>query len=328
MKEKKLIAYLILAHHQPEHFFDLVSQLNHEEVCFFVHIDKKSDQALFLSKVQKLKNIHFVQTRINVIWGGFSMVEATLKLMQLALNSPYNFKYFVLRSGVCYPIKSNDYIIQFFQNSHQDYIDAREINEQYQKYKYLFEQLYLSIAIFISPQRKWQEYTAYCHQYKPIVRSHYWNFYRLIDCKAKVLYLLNSCLNIILPSKKIPKSIKKFYHGSQWWYLRQETVTLLVQFLTDKKNKNVIRFYKFSECSDERVFQTVLKNIENRPCSNVTNIEDIAVYRTEDTKTGDWCKVLDEQDFPAIQQSEKLFARKFDVQKSAKLKQKIKDIQA
>ena len=66
MKQKKLIAYLIQAHHQPEHFIDLVEQLNHKEVHFFVHVDKKSNQAPFANQVPHLTNIHFVEKRENV----------------------------------------------------------------------------------------------------------------------------------------------------------------------------------------------------------------------------------------------------------------------
>jgi hypothetical protein len=206
--QQKLIAYLIQAHHQPAHFYDLVCQLNHKEVCFFVHIDKKSNQENFKNKVNHLRNVFFVQNRINVVWAGFSQVQATLSMIALALNSVYNFKYFVLLSGVCYPIKSNNYIIKFFQNNKKNYIDTIKINEEYQKYKYLYYMLslkcinktnryaeqyqqtktkyfYYQYKIFsfitdkfIIPKRKWQQCVAYYNQHeRTIGRGHYWMFY-------------------------------------------------------------------------------------------------------------------------------------------------------
>lgn len=328
-KKEKTIAYLIQAHHQPEHFSDLVFQLNHEQVCFFVHIDKKSDQELFLRKVKTLKNIYFVQKRVDVKWGGYSQVQATLSMMELALKSDYDFQYFVLLSGACYPIKSNNHIIKFFQNNNQNYIDIRNCG-YYKKNKYLYSNFlyYLSekakkykifslITTCIAPRKKWQEYSSYyVRMYMCIGKSHFREIFKS--------HILNIFANFILPAKKNPKNITKFYCGSQWWYLRQETIKFLFQFLTDKKNKSIIKFYKYSSCSDERIFQTVLKNTEDKKDHRLSVTKPKYVVKCEISHV--WPKILDEQDFLPIQKSEKLFARKFDFEKSAVLKQKLKKI--
>ena len=114
MEKKKLIAYLVLVHDDPDHFIDLIHQLNCEEVCFFVHIDKKAEGHLFSDKIEHLKNVFFVSNRVEVSWGGFSLTEAVISVMKLGLSSDYDFKYFVFVSGNSYPIKSNRYILDFF----------------------------------------------------------------------------------------------------------------------------------------------------------------------------------------------------------------------
>ena len=48
--------------------------------------------------------------RERITWGAFSIVNATLNAMRLALNNNVSFDYFLLASGSSYPIKSNKFI--------------------------------------------------------------------------------------------------------------------------------------------------------------------------------------------------------------------------
>jgi hypothetical protein len=45
--------------------------------------------------------------RVRVAWGGFSIVEATLKFLRLSRDSPEEFSRFLLLTGSDYPIKSS-----------------------------------------------------------------------------------------------------------------------------------------------------------------------------------------------------------------------------
>ena len=110
------IAYLILAHNQPEHLSRMINSLNSENVSFYVHIDKKSDITIF-NPSQYPKNVYFQPDRTLISHGGFSMVIATLGLMEEALKDNQNY-YFIFLSGWDYPIKSNEFIHKFLENSY------------------------------------------------------------------------------------------------------------------------------------------------------------------------------------------------------------------
>ena len=46
------IAYVILAHKYPEQLVRLISQLNTNDVSFFLHIDKKADDKFYHQVLQ------------------------------------------------------------------------------------------------------------------------------------------------------------------------------------------------------------------------------------------------------------------------------------
>ena len=258
--------------------------------------------------------------------------------MQLALNSDYDFKYFVLLSGVCYPIKSNQYIINFFQKNNDNYIDIRTIKEKYQKYKFIYSRIihevyhYKKILLLLNFKKHHLYYTNFFKKQFHIARGHSWYLRGVLkrDPRYKcnrvywyILYILFAFL-CILPQKKEPKNIKNFYHGSSWWCLRKESIEIIIRFLHNKENKDAIFFYKFSECSDERIFHTILANTkENLQYEIIKNNQ---TYTTKDKKTGQWPRILDIEDYSELKKCPKLFARKFDFQKSKKLKSILKKI--
>lgn len=103
-------AYLILAHTDYKLLDILVRQLDDERNDIYVHIDKKSP---FPEELQTKKaGLFFVEQRIDVRWGDYSVVEAELRLFELASSKQW-YSYYHLLSGVDLPIKSQDYIHEF-----------------------------------------------------------------------------------------------------------------------------------------------------------------------------------------------------------------------
>ncbi len=76
----KVIAYGVLAHHDPEMVRRLAAELVGRPVV--VHVDAKADIGLF----EQIPGIRLVQDRVTVNWGGFSVVEATLRLYRECLD--------------------------------------------------------------------------------------------------------------------------------------------------------------------------------------------------------------------------------------------------
>ena len=88
-------ALLIQAHQDISYFIKLAKiQPN---VNFYVHMDAKSDYFPDAETAQ-LANVFLLKDRIKVRWGGFSQIEATLKLFETAFANEDN-AYFHLVSG-------------------------------------------------------------------------------------------------------------------------------------------------------------------------------------------------------------------------------------
>jgi len=65
----------------------------------------------------KADNVIFIKNRVKVIWSSFSEVQATLNLLNSAIRDDND--YFVLISGVDYPIRSNEEIKNRLSYGHE-----------------------------------------------------------------------------------------------------------------------------------------------------------------------------------------------------------------
>jgi len=107
-------AYLILAHHEFGLLQTLISCLDDQRNDIYVHIDKKVSVPPELHVAQS--TLHMLDTRVDIRWADYSMVEAEYALLEEACkNGPY--AYYHLLSGVDLPLKSQDYIHRFFEEN-------------------------------------------------------------------------------------------------------------------------------------------------------------------------------------------------------------------
>lgn len=81
------IAYLILCHTDPQHIKRLTRKIteNTNDVAF-VHVDSESDFAPFQKELKNLPRVELLEDRVSVHWGGYSSVEATIRLFKYALS--------------------------------------------------------------------------------------------------------------------------------------------------------------------------------------------------------------------------------------------------
>jgi hypothetical protein len=74
-------------------------------------------------------NITSIKNTVAVNWGGFSIVQATMNLLQEA-TAMGDYDYFILLSGADYPIRSNASIFQFFhQHKGEEFISLWKMPE-------------------------------------------------------------------------------------------------------------------------------------------------------------------------------------------------------
>ncbi|RNA63912.1 glycosyl transferase [Chryseobacterium nematophagum] len=113
------IAYLILVHRLPNQFKRLFKAIYESTNFYLVHIDKKANPKIIDDVRKFLKeypNVHLLKSE-NVVWGGYSMVQAELDGMKYLLNINAKWDYFINLSGQDYPLKSQKIIKEFLSNN-------------------------------------------------------------------------------------------------------------------------------------------------------------------------------------------------------------------
>lgn len=119
------IAYLILVHRLPNQFKKLFKAIYDSSNFYLIHIDKKANEQIgeeVTDFLNKYPNVHILKSE-NVIWGGYSMVQAELDGMKYLLEMDAKWDYFINLSGQDYPLKSQKIIKDFLsQNNGKNYI--------------------------------------------------------------------------------------------------------------------------------------------------------------------------------------------------------------
>lgn len=111
-------AYLILAHKNFNQLRFLLKLIDDKRNDVFVHIDRKakSFNEEHFKWLCHSSNLQFIKERIDVNWGGVSIMRAEIALLKKATETD-KYDYYHLLSGMDLPIKSQDYIHNFFDNN-------------------------------------------------------------------------------------------------------------------------------------------------------------------------------------------------------------------
>ncbi|MFC3196185.1 beta-1,6-N-acetylglucosaminyltransferase [Parapedobacter deserti] len=217
------IAHLILAHECPRQLARLINAVTHPTADIFVHIDKNSPIDPFLKALHHHTNLRFIKNRKKIVWGAFSMVEATLQSFKEILSTSHRFSFINLISAADYPLKAAGSIYEILQK--------HEGNS------------FMEMHFDDSPW--WME------AQQKITKYHF------TDYAFPGKYLIEKVVNQITPIRKIPNQMV-FTGRSQWMTLSLNHVKYILSFADN--NPQVIRFFKHTWGPDEFIFQTILYN--------------------------------------------------------------------
>ena len=227
------IAYLIIAHDNPKHLQRLINALSSESSAFFIHIDLKSNMDDF-SGISG-KNVYFYEKRIRCYWGDFSVVQAILSLIRMALADDRHFDYFPLLSGTDYPVQPTSYIETFFslhRHNGTEFIDMVQMPNDLAG--------------------------------KPIWRlTTYQNDPAGPRAARTLRYLLRYMLvktGFITKERNYKAHLRGLtpYGGNTWWTLSREACNYILSFVDE--NPRIVNFFTHTVMPDESFFQTVLAN--------------------------------------------------------------------
>ncbi len=296
------ISYIILAHKNPEQVKRLVQKLSHKDCYFYIHVDKKTDISPFLEKFSQIKNVFFMpdNDRELLIWGDFSIVQATLTVMRKIITDERT-GYVVLLSGQDYPIKSNTHIQSFFtKNRGKEFIDCHSMPDQIWQEEGLRRLTKYKCAL--SEKRYHNVSCPSLFEASFYTRDNFRNICRCIKYR-KWGFLLK-----LFKKRRIPNYIKS-YGWSQWWALSLETVQKIISYI--EKRPEYFTYHKDSSCPDEIFFQSIVINM----------YKDNMAAICEDIHHIDWHRrgiysplTFTSWDINILknQPAHKLFARKFD----------------
>lgn len=236
-----MYAYLIVAHNDPDSVRELILALHDEKAHFFVHIDGKANIEDFKKVLQNITHVHVAKKRVSVYWAGWSLVQAALNLIEDAVQYNVDFTRYILLSGACFPVKSNQDLFKIYDQD-CEYISAVEMP---------------------SPENG-----------KPVSRLERYHIdggYRNAGFRSKLIKLLNMLNRIAWKRdyKKIFGEIKP-HGGSTWWALSHNAILAIRDFIINYPH--IVSFMKNMKCPDESFFQTVVmnSNLKKKVASNVT----------------------------------------------------------
>lgn len=280
----KKIAYLLSAYTYPETFKNLINVLNNEEADFYIHIDKKVNIKPFKDGLNS-NNIFFLndKKRAKVSWASFSQITMQYNLITEALNSKEKYKKIINLTGTDYPLKK-----------------VEEINKK------LLEDKEYIIGYKLSDNDS--EFL-----FKKVINKH-------ITKYGNKIFQLFELLNI-----KKYKSYKEInydiYFGSEYWCLSYNVLKDLID-IWDKDTK-IHSLIKNAFAPSEIWIHTLFFNSKYRDkgelykgiYNGLNDLSPLIYFRYDSNRP----KILNNDDYKEIKESNKLFARKLILGQSDKL---------
>ncbi|HVW59198.1 MAG TPA: beta-1,6-N-acetylglucosaminyltransferase [Puia sp.] len=128
--------------------------------------------------------------------------------------------------------------------------------------------------------------------------------YHLINWRIPGRHRLENLLNKVLPPRKFPMD-HELVGRANWFTLSYPAVQYLLRFLHE--HPELIRYYKYCWGADEFIFSTILYNSHFKP-----DIVENLLYCYWESGHGH-AKTLKTEDLEILKASDKLLARKFDM---------------
>ena len=198
----------------------------------FVHLDRKAELSDYLHALGDARaHCRFVEDRVEVFWGGFSMIQAELKLIHAARQAAAYDRY-VLISDDAIPIRPAADLQALYQTD----TDFIELNRQPEGSEY---------------HRRYADFFFLDHPATAVRRPGYLLLAKLDD------RFFAKTAEIAALQQRGKKAIE-VYWGSQFWSLTAKTVELVEAAIAD--DEHLVRSFEFAAIPDELLFQSVIGN--------------------------------------------------------------------
>ncbi|KPU84267.1 glycosyl transferase [Marinosulfonomonas sp. PRT-SC04] len=224
-------AFILLCHKDPDSIIRQAERLTAAGDCIAIHFDASANPASFRQIQEALEgnpSVAFAKKRIKCGWGAWSLVQATLNALNVAVEAFPRATHFYMLSGDCMPIKSANYVHQFLDDNDTDYIESHDF----------FESDWIKTG--------WKD--------ERLVYRHFFNE----RTQTKRFYAAFKIQEKLGLTREIPADLQMMI-GSQWWCLRRRTVEWILNFTRERKD--VMRFFRTTWIPDETFFQTLVRHL-------------------------------------------------------------------
>jgi hypothetical protein len=277
--------FLIHAHKDLAQLNTLVEQLRDDDFITYVNLDRKSD----IDPARVHPAARLVSKRIDVRWGGFSQVQATLNSLQQIVDEVPAFDKVIFLSAQDFPLLPNEGLKrELAALADRELLDTVPIGEGGWPVAFRYEYFYREGG-------SWFERAA-----------------------SK---LANRLLRALGRRRRMPRGLVP-WGGSSWWALSRGCVDVLLD--TVARDRALIRFFRTVQCPDEMFFQTLVMNSPWRERVLGENLRHIQWPRHGARNP----KILDEADFEDIAAARAHFCRKLDSHASATLLPRLRSLLA
>lgn len=246
-------ALLVLAH-DPVPLGYLLRSLD-PAVPVFIHLDAKcatEPAALALPPQARL-----VQPRVEVFWGGWSMMQATLALIDAALDAG-PWERLVLVSGDSLPIRSSLDLAAALAEPDAEYVELLDVADDP-----VLAGAPMQAAIdrhgWVQPWR-FHNAVAWDHVLlNPFTAAGAAARYGVSDermdwIRGEAQQAVAAVLAALPPR---PRLFRRLCYGAQWWALSRAVLTAILPTL---RRPEVIAYFRHMQAPDEHMIQTVLAN--------------------------------------------------------------------
>jgi len=277
------IAHIVIAHKNPGQLERLIRRMHHPEFDFYIHIDQKIDIRPF-QYLGEIEGVRFIQKRGLCNWGGYSTLRAMVNSLKEVIDNQISYEFYNLLSAQDYPIKTNQEIYDFF------------LNHKNQSF------------VFYEPKDESDWWEGAVNRFEK---------YHLTDFNFKGKSAVEKLINMVMPRRKFPVPME-MYGGSKssWWSLNKKTAVYLTDYL--KPGNDLDRFLKYCWGTDEFVIPTVLLNSPLKATMVNDNLRYIDFPPGKANP-----RILEGEDMGKLIHSSMLFARKFDMEVSPEILDKI-----
>ena len=231
MREARLrLAFALLAHGRAHDVARLVRALVGQGHTVALHYDRNSPDAEFEQLRASFGGEDAVRLapRIQVAWGEWSVVQATLHCLDEIERSGWEPDYVYHLSGMDYPIRPSHHLTGFLErNAGDEFIETASADTE--------------PWVKTGPQRERYLY--------------HWPFnWRDQKLVTEIVYNLQKWIGL---QRRFVRGLTPFM-GSQWWVLTWRTLRRVIELA---RAPDIVRFFRTTLIPDELFFQTLVRHV-------------------------------------------------------------------